>query len=92
MWFDVFSDRDKMSDGLELLVLFYKDVLNRKLHLKLDIFQEYIDQVETLTKLLTPEDICNRLDVILEYKNYLKVNANINLLFDKLVIELERRR
>lgn len=92
LWFDVFSDRDKMSDGLELLVLFYKDVLNHKLHLKLDIFQEYIDQVETLTKLLTPEDICNRLDVILEYKNYLKVNANINLLFDKLVIELERRR
>ena len=37
-------------------------------------------------------DLKQKLDVIIEYKNYLKVNANINLLMDKLIIELERRR
>ena len=92
IWFNTFNDREGMLEGLDLLILLYKDILNISLSLPMDIFHDYENHLVSLSHMLTPVDICYRLDVIIEYKNYLKVNANINLLMDKLIIELERRR
>lgn len=92
LWFDTFSDKEKMTEGLELLMYFYKDVLNEQLGSKIEIFIDEEEIIHQLSKKLTMQQVCDRLDVIINLKDYLKVNANINLLMDKLIIEMERRR
>lgn len=92
LWFDIFQDKEKMIDGFELLMYFYKDILNYQLGAKVVLFKDYIEEIDKLSKQLTPIDLCTRLDVIITLKDYLKINANINLFMDKFIIELERRR
>lgn len=92
LWFDTFSDKDKIIDGLELMMYFYYDILNYQIENKIEIFFDYLDDIKQLSNKLNLSDICNRLNVIIDLKGYLKTNANINLLMDKLIIEMERRR
>lgn len=92
LWFDTFSDKEKMIEGMELLMYFYKDILNVQLNSKIELFVEEKEIIHQLSNQLTMNQVCDRLDVIINLKDYLKVNANINLFMDKLIIKLERRR
>ncbi len=92
LWFDTFSDKEKMIEGMELLMYFYKDILNVRLHSKIELFIDEKEIIDSLASKLSMNEVCDRLDVIINLKDYLKVNANINLFMDKLIIELERRR
>lgn len=92
LWFDTFSDKEKMIEGMELLMYFYKDILNTQLHAEIELFTEEKEAIHTLAQKLTMNEVSDRLDVIISLKDYLKVNANINLFMDKLIIELEGRR
>lgn len=92
LWFDTFSDKEKLIEGMELLMYFYKDVLNVQLTSPIEFFTEEKEMIEAISHKLTMQEVCERLDVIINLKDYLKVNANINLFMDKLIIELERRR
>ena len=54
------------------------------------IFKKYADDIEKISKNSSIEKIVKTIDKIIEIKNYLKYNANTNLLLDKLIIELGR--
>jgi hypothetical protein len=67
------------------MVLIYQDLINFKLNRQLNVLSsdfEYINKFDNL--LITT--ICNRINIIEQIKNNIKINANINLLLDKLII------
>ena len=71
------------------MLLLYKDVLNLKLNKSLEIFTDYVNIVEYLSKKNKIDDITRKINVIIDLREKIKFNINQNMLMDKLIIELE---
>lgn len=87
-WNIYFNSREEIYNGLVIMLLFYKDMLNFKLNRPLKIFQNEIEIEKNSTKnsinmLLKKIDIINKSIQKIEY------NVNLNLLIDKLIIEMD---
>ena len=82
-----FEDRRKIEILLQIMILFYKDLLNYKLDINKNLFN--LKDIEKIAKLNNVNQIENKINIIMETKKNLKLNANINLLMDKLVMDLE---
>ena len=65
------------------MILYYKDAINEKLNRNLELF----DNVNMLTN-NDIEELNRKIKVITNLKNKIYVNANTNLLVDKLILEL----
>jgi DNA polymerase-3 subunit delta' len=79
------NDKNTFELFLAIMVLIYQDLINFKLNRQLNVLSsdfEYINKFDNL--LITT--ICNRINIIEQIKNNIKINANINLLLDKLII------
>ena len=82
-----FEDRKKLELFFDIMILFYKDVLNYLIKNENDIFD-----IKDIEKIAIKNDINKiqyKINLIMEAKNNLKINANTNLLLDKLVMDLE---
>ena len=82
-----FEDRKNFEILLNIMILFYKDVIDYKIKKEQNIFK--IRDIEKIAKKNSIENIQYKINCILDAKKNLKVNANINLLIDKLIMELE---
>ena len=90
LWHDIYKERKDYILGYELMLIYYKDILNYKLNRKLELFDTYIDDIKIINDNNTFNNIIFKINKIIELKEYIKVNANQNLLLDKLIIELTR--
>lgn len=90
LWHDYFKDRVSYINAFELLLLYYKDVLNFKLKKQLENYGNYIESIEYVSNNNNIHNIIYKINKVNELKEYIKVNANQNLLLDKLVIEIVR--
>ena len=88
-WFDKFTDKEKNMEALQIAVYFYKDCLNFKIGLAVEIFNDYADLVEKISQNNTIDELTNKLRVLTDNRMYINNNANLNLLMDRIVIELE---
>ncbi len=89
LWNSVFQDKEKIMFGLDIIVLYYKDMLNIKLNRPLEIFGELNNTLITLANKNTVYQICDKIKIVMASKHKIKYNMNQNLLMDKLVLELE---
>lgn len=87
-WHDYFKERVDYISGFELILLYYKDVLNCKLNRKIETYQNQENDIIEITNKNTIEKILFKINKIIELKEYIKINANQNMLIDKLIIEL----
>ena len=87
---DKFSDRKDYKTAFDLLLVYYKDVLNYKLKRNLELFNDFKESIEDVGNTNSFNKIIYKINTILELKEHIKVNANQNLLLDKLIIELSR--
>lgn len=85
----ILKDKHLFDIYLNIMVLFYKDVLNYMLFEKTDIFVDKLDIVKTVSNNNTETIISEKIKVILTIKERIKNNCNLNLLLDKLIIMLE---
>lgn len=85
-----FKEKENMNLALEIITLFYSDVLNRIMGLDLVLFNEYSDIIDEISLLNTQNKICQKIKIVQNLKEKLKINMNCSLLMDKLIIELER--
>lgn len=92
LWFCTFKEKEKMRLGLEILLLFYKDLLNCQMNLPCENFPSYEESLKKLVGRNKTNVLCNKINYIFEQKEKLKVNANSSLLMDKLLICLERSK
>jgi DNA polymerase-3 subunit delta' len=89
IWFDYFSEKNEYIFGLDIMALFYKDVLNVVYKRKLELFDSYIDDLKMVASLNKMDNIICKIQKILLIKEKVKYNINTNLLMDKLILELE---
>lgn len=87
---DYFKERKDYIVGYELILIYYKDILNFKLNRKIELFSDYKEEIEIIANNNTFNNLIYKINKVIELKEYIKVNANQNLLLDKLIIELSR--
>lgn len=90
LWHDFYKERKDYINGFELLLIYYKDVLNYKLNRKLELFSNYIDDIKIIGDNNSFNNLIYKINKIISLKEHIKVNANQNLLLDKLIIEITR--
>lgn len=83
-----FDDRKKLALAFELFVLYYKDVLNEILGLKLQYFNDYSDSINKVSEKNSLESISKKIKIIVDLSMNIKYNLNSNLLMDNLIIKL----
>jgi DNA polymerase-3 subunit delta' len=89
-WTVLAKDKEQTDIGLELLLLWYKDLLYLKLELTDNYI--YIDQIERLSKQAlywSKERIARGIEAILSAMRRLHANVNSQLLLEQLVIRLQ---
>lgn len=90
LWHEFYKERKDYINGFELLLIYYKDVLNYKLNRNLDLFSDYIEDIKVISENCSFNNLIYKINKVIELKENVKVNANQNLLLDKLIIELSR--
>lgn len=89
LWHKNINNRRAIEIAFEIIILYYKDVLNHLCNREIEIFHDYSKQVEIISSKNNIQNICDKIKIILELKDKTRVNMNSNLLMDKLVILLE---
>lgn len=89
LWTSVFTDKEKILFGLNIMILYYKDLLNVKIHRPLQFFEEEQNELEKHLKENTISMICDKIRVLMKVKEKTKYNINQSLLIDKVILELE---
>ena len=88
LWHDTFHDKESISFAFTVLLLYYKDVLNFKCGRNLEVFKEQ-DSLEEISKKNTLSQVVEKIKILLKLKKSLDINANSNLLIDRLILEFE---
>ena len=88
LWHEYIKTKEDIILAFEIMIMFYKDILNYKITKKLEIFEEN-GNIKNIANKNSTKDICNKINIISKAKQNIKYNANTNLLMDKLIIELE---
>ena len=89
LWHDHFKEKDDIYNAFKIMLLFYKDVLNMKLNKSIEVFNDYVNQVKETSEKNSLDVITSKINVIMNLMEKIKFNVNVNLLMDKLIIELE---
>lgn len=88
LWHNNFKDRSMSVYALELMIMFYYDVMKCLSGTKGLFFEDKIDSVQAIAKKNDFISISKKIEYIDEAKNNIKKNLNVNLLIDKLIIEM----
>lgn len=83
------TSRDDIIFLYDIFVNFYYDVLLYKNSIDLKMFSDYKDLVSFVSEKNSVDKLLNKIRILLEYKEYIKFNVNIGLLFDSLFINFE---
>ena len=81
--------KEELINGFEIIILYYKDILNNLLNKDPEIFVDYMEEIRRISNKNSLNQITRKLLVVNDLKEKIKFNANTNLLMDKLIIELE---
>lgn len=89
LWHQKFNDKEKILLGLDIIMLYYKDILNYKLNRKIEIFNDYKEDIIKNAENNSNISLCMKIKIIIDCQNKVKYNANTSLLMDKLILSLE---
>lgn len=82
---------DKTDTALlfNIMLLFYKDVLEYKTIGKVSVFDEYMTNIKSVSANNDDNKIINKIKLIIEVLDDLKYNVNIQMEFDKFILRQE---
>lgn len=87
-FFNKKEDKNVISNFLEIAKYFYKDSLNYKLSQNTNYFVNNDDFIIQVSSINSEKTLINKIMIIFSLESMLEYNMNINLLIDKLVLEL----
>ena len=90
LWHEIFKEKTDIYNAFTMMLLFYKDIFNLKLGKTIQVFTDYVYEVNTIEEKNNLDEITSKINVIMDLREKIKFNVNNNLLMDKLIIELER--
>ncbi len=88
LWHSVIDDRDKTLLSFELMLLFYKDILNLKLSRAIEYYDDYRQIMQTIGQKNTIRQITKKIKIVNDFKERIHLNVNQNLLIDELILEM----
>lgn len=88
LWHNNFKEKDIILLAINIMILYYQDILNLKLDRNVKIFKNY--NLEELVNKNTIQKLAKKISVLIKTKDKINFNVNSQLLIDKLIIELER--
>ena len=88
IWNENIKTKEETINAFDIMILYYKEILNYIITNKMEIIEKSQD-MKLIIKNNTVNEICHKIDILLKNKQNIKYNANLNLLMDKLIIELE---
>ncbi len=91
LWFNYFPDKEKNILAYDIMILYYRDVLNIKLGHDVLVFKNNAQELLKIANKNTNYDIVRKISKILNCKQKMKNNINLNLLMDNLILDLEGR-
>lgn len=89
LWHKNFKEKNDIYDSFSIMILFYKDILNYLIGEKIVVFKDYFDDIKEISSTNKKNIVIKKINVIMELRDLIKQNANINLLMDKLIISLK---
>lgn len=91
MWQDYFNEKEDYIWAFDMMAIFYRDVLNCQYKRDLEFFDYYSDVINFVAERNNINKIVDKIQKILLMKEKIKYNINLNLLMDKLILEMESR-
>ena len=88
LWHNNFKDRNYNIIGINLMIYFYYDVIRYKSGLSILFFNDYEDNIIKIANMNDIDVLCDKINVLNDALNNIKYNLNINLLIDKLIIDM----
>lgn len=88
IWHNKFKDRNDNIMAIELIINFYYDVMKFISNLKINFFKDKIEYIENVSKKNSLISVAKKIEILDEIKNNFKRNLNVNLLIDKLIIDM----
>lgn len=82
-WNKIFLNKDDYLFCFSLFVILYKKAIELKINKKTD---SLLDDIVNNNSLIS---LCSKLDLVLNYKDKIKYNLNLNMLMDKFIIDME---
>lgn len=88
LWHNNFDDRDICILAADVMIYFYYDVIKCKSKLNIDFFVDKLDIIIKVANLNDIESITEKLLCLDDFRTNIKRNLNINLLVDRLIIDM----
>ena len=88
LWNEYIIGKDEYEMAFEIMITYYKDILNYILNKPLEVF-EINENIKNIATLNTAEEICQKINKLVELNELIKYNINTSLLMDKLIMSLE---
>ena len=89
LWHDYIKSKNDIINSFEIMIMYYKDILNSIINNDPEIFINYKNEIQTISNTNTLKQISKKITILTDLKEKIKNNLNTNLLMDKLIIELE---
>lgn len=89
LFHSIFTEKSDVILAFDIMILYYGDILNRIIGRNIVIFRKSIREIDKIIVKNDSIKIGNKINVLIDAKNKVRDNANIKLLLDKLVFELE---
>lgn len=84
------SDRNDYNIAFNIILMYYKEILNYKLNHNFVNFFEYKDYLQDIVDNIKLDNIIKKIDIVLNLKKTIGNNVNLNLLVDKLIIDFSK--
>ena len=88
LWHNKFKDREDDLLAIELMINFYYDLLKYITNNKALFYKDKISEIDSISKINSISSISKKIYVLDGVKNKLLKNMNINLLVDKMIIDM----
>lgn len=86
----IFSTKELILFAFDVMILYYKDVIQKKCGMENLLFSKFSDNFEKISIINTNNLLLNKINTLLDLKKNIYVNANANLLIDRLIIEFNK--
>lgn len=83
-------DRNDYNIAFNIILMYYKEILNYKLNHNFVNFFEYKDYLQDIVDNIKLDNIIKKIDIVLNLKKTIGNNVNLNLLVDKLIIDFSK--
>lgn len=90
LFHDHLLDRNDYNIAFNVILMYYKEILNYKLNHNFVNFFEYKDYLQDIVDNIELDNIIKKIDIVLNLKKTIGNNVNLNLLVDKLIIDFSK--